>query len=256
MITFLYLGKFQSDTDNWMHIHRVLGEYELMIVDSGTLYIADEHTSYTIGKNEYLIMPPTKEQYGTKPSACSFHWLHFQTDEELPCPKKGVIKDWNAILSLLNLMLEKEYKNHSLVTQSLFRSLLAELYYENSAVAKLTPKPLRERIDEYIRFDHESILLVRNIAKALGYHEKYLSRIFYQENHCTLKHYLMEKNMEKGKSLLLNTRLPIYEIATRCGFCDPHNFSRAFRQMYHISPSAMRRTFEQKKQWQCKLPKS
>ena len=30
-----------------------------------------------------------------------------------------------------------------------------------------------------------------------------------------------------GKALLLNTDLPIHEIAAACGFRDAHNFSRA-----------------------------
>ena len=38
---FLWLGKFQSDAPDWTHPARELGEYELMIVDHGTLYIAD-----------------------------------------------------------------------------------------------------------------------------------------------------------------------------------------------------------------------
>ena len=70
---FLWLGKFQSDAPDWTHPARELGEYELMIVDHGTLYIADHSQTHTVHKGEYLIMPPTTLQHGTKPSSCGFH---------------------------------------------------------------------------------------------------------------------------------------------------------------------------------------
>ena len=62
---FLWLGKFQSDAPDWTHPARELGEYELMIVDHGTLYIADHSQTHTVHKGEYLIMPPL---YSTVPS--------------------------------------------------------------------------------------------------------------------------------------------------------------------------------------------
>ena len=50
---FLWLGKFQSDAPDWTHPARELGEYELMIVDHGTLYIADHSQTHTVHKGEY-----------------------------------------------------------------------------------------------------------------------------------------------------------------------------------------------------------
>lgn len=92
---FLWLGKFQSDAPDWTHPARELGEYELMIVDHGTLYIADHSQTHTVHKGEYLIMPPTTLQHGTKPSSCGFHWLHFETSDPIPAhlPEPSLIRN-------------------------------------------------------------------------------------------------------------------------------------------------------------------
>ena len=243
---FLWLGKFQSKTPNWIHPARELGEYELMIVDDGVLHIADHEQEYTVSKNEYLIMAPTKLQHGTKASSCSFHWLHFRSSSPLSCPTKGTVANPERILSLLNLMLQCEQAEHTAVTTALLQALIQELAYENHSVAVPPHRPLRERIDEYLKYHQSTPHMVRTLATYFGYHEKYFSTLFFQENGMHLKQYLMEQTMEKGKALLLNTKLPIQEISAACGFADPHNFSRAFRNMYHMSPSKLRLTFSQK----------
>lgn len=243
---FLWLGKFQSDAPDWTHPARELGEYELMIVDHGTLYIADHSQTHTVHKGEYLIMPPTTLQHGTKPSSCGFHWLHFETSDPIPCPLTGTVTNTELILAMLNTMLQLEQHQHSSATTYLLQALLEELGYENNTITTPPHRPLRERIDEYLKYRQNTPHMVRTLADYFGYHEKYFSTLFYKENGIQLKHYLMEQTMEKGKALLLNTDLPIHEIAAACGFRDAHNFSRAIRTAYHMTPTKLRQTFSQK----------
>lgn len=242
---FIWIGKFHTDSEEWIHISRELGEYELIIVDSGCLYIGDERKEYCVSKNQYLIMSPTKHQHGTKPSACGFHWIHFTCEQPLTCPANGSVKNWDIIHSILNTMLQSEFQNHNKVSQELLHALLQELAYENTP-GSVTRRLLKDKIDDYLKYNQDSNVKIKTLAKSFGYHEKYLSALFYQENHEHLKHYLMQKNMEKGKNLLLNTRCSISEISLLCGFSDAHNFSRSFRKIYRMSPTQLRRTFEQK----------
>ena len=76
-LDFLWLGKEATMSPDWIHYSRALHEYELMIIDEGVLYIADEFGKYTVSKGEYILMAPCRHQYGWKPSCCAFHWLGF-----------------------------------------------------------------------------------------------------------------------------------------------------------------------------------
>lgn len=75
--TYDLCGKFQSPSPEWMHLTRNLVNFELMVVTEGTLFIADERRSYEVHPGEYLLLPPTVHQHGSKKGSCSFYWLHF-----------------------------------------------------------------------------------------------------------------------------------------------------------------------------------
>ena len=64
--TYDLCGKFQSPSPEWMHLTRNLVNFELMVVTEGTLFIADERRSYEVHPGEYLLLPPTVHQHGSK----------------------------------------------------------------------------------------------------------------------------------------------------------------------------------------------
>lgn len=237
-------GKFYTATPSWVHIARQLNEYELMIVDQGTLYIGNEIQEYIVHEKEYLIMAPTAYQHGTRPGACSFHWFHFEHSGSLPCPKSGTLQNDSLLLSIINALYQSERLNHTAVSGHLFHAILAEL--SCSRQEPNAPKqPIRERVDEYLKYSQENIHQVQKLADSFGYHEKYLSQLFYRETGIHLKQYLMDHIMERGKEFLLSTDLSITQISVECGFSEPHNFSRAIRKTYGMSPSQLRRNFRQ-----------
>jgi AraC-like DNA-binding protein len=49
-----------------------------------------------------------------------------------------------------------------------------------------------------------------------------------------------KSRLEEGTRLLLDTDLPITEIALRCGYTDHSAFSRQFRALTSLSPSQFR----------------
>lgn len=54
--------------------------------------------------------------------------------------------------------------------------------------------------------------------------------------------WVIERRIDKAKELLMNTRLPIPDIAVRCGFTDQSGFNRSFKRMYGIPPGIWRRS--------------
>ncbi len=244
MINFLWIGKFETENEKWIHSARKLNEYELMIVDRGCLYIGDENHDYEVNENEYLIMQPCDNQHGTRNCACGFHWLHFQTDEELPCATSGIIQQWEMIIEIIKAIYMCEKSGHVRTASSMLEALLNELAYEINS--NQVSDNLKKKIDSYIKWNQESVISVKSLSHEFGYHEKYLSRKFHQETGQTLKRYLMNKNLEKARNLLLNTEYSVEQIGMMCGYSDAHNFTRMIRIELGMPPSEFRNRFHQR----------
>ena len=72
-VQLLWFGEFISPEKNWKHLTRRLFEYELFVVTEGVLYIADEEFEHEVRAGEYLIMPPTVNQHGSRVCRCRFY---------------------------------------------------------------------------------------------------------------------------------------------------------------------------------------
>ena len=52
--------------------------------------------------------------------------------------------------------------------------------------------------------------------------------------------YRMQLRLERARDLLLDTDLPVAQVAAACGFSDPFYFSRCFSRHFSVSPSRWR----------------
>jgi AraC-like DNA-binding protein len=54
--------------------------------------------------------------------------------------------------------------------------------------------------------------------------------------------WLIERRIDKARELLMNTRLPLADIAIRCGFGDQSALNRSFKRIHGLAPGMWRRT--------------
>lgn len=80
-VHFNWTGKFIAPDENWIHMAKDLTDFELILMTEGELHIGEQDTESTVHANEYRIICPTPFQHGTKPSRCSFYWMHFSYNE-------------------------------------------------------------------------------------------------------------------------------------------------------------------------------
>jgi len=255
-MTFIWNGIFTAPSDEWVHIARELQEYELFIVTSGTLYIANEKEEYCVSEGEYLIMGPSKRQYGSRASQCTFHWLHFLAPTmedafDIQIPETEMIPDISRLITWINQICYAKTKGYSDIACSyLFTSLIAELHFQlkvnqpmESQGVSIQKEHLCKQIKEYIRFNSLENIKIHALAKHFGYHEKYLSSVFKSTSGMGLKEYLLQVKLEYAKDMLLNTGSSISQIAQTIGYSDIHNFSHAFKKALGISPREFRNAF-------------
>ncbi|WP_051941715.1 helix-turn-helix domain-containing protein [Maribacter forsetii] len=77
---------------------------------------------------------------------------------------------------------------------------------------------------------------VANLAKEVGMNKTVLNREFLRVFGLTVHEYSIDKKIEKAKYLLLNTDMPIYEIAELIGYKNATHFSAAFKRQEGTSP--------------------
>ena len=85
-------------------------------------------------------------------------------------------------------------------------------------------------------------LTLAELARLAGLSQRQLQRMFRQHlDTSPLRHYL-ELRLRKARELLRQTDLPLARIGADCGFRSAASFSKAYRDLYHIAPSAERRS--------------
>jgi transcriptional regulator GlxA family with amidase domain len=81
---------------------------------------------------------------------------------------------------------------------------------------------------------------LRDIAREVGFAPGYLSKLFHQRAGEGLRDYRKRLRVERAKTLLRTTDVPIGRIASAAGFISRANFFAAFRKLAGTSPGAYR----------------
>lgn len=250
-VDYKFCGLFEAKSPDWIHMSRVLQEYQLIIVTDGVLHIADAKRQYEIGKNEYLIMEPG-EQYGDSPSLCSFYWLHFDcpmlhipNEPSFTLPCQGIIPSINRITAAFSQLNDVEFAYRDKRTNNLYAmNVLLEIYNQTQDETTLSSHSfhdyLLQIITNYIKWNQAYHLTVSDLAAHFGYHPKYLSSLFHKEMGITLKEYLIRETMNCAKTELYTTNRSILSIALSLGYCDGPAFSYAFKRHTGMTPTEYR----------------
>ena len=101
-----------------------------------------------------------------------------------------------------------------------------------------TMKRVREYVDENIDKTIDLGALA-SVADLSLYH---FARAFKQSEGTTPHCYLLQRRVERARELLIETDLPLSEVALASGFSDQSHFSRHFGRRMGVSPAAFRRS--------------
>jgi AraC family transcriptional regulator len=82
---------------------------------------------------------------------------------------------------------------------------------------------------------------VADMAASVGYSLYHFCRTFNEATHHTPYDYLMRRRLSEAARTLLQTQARIIDVALDYQFNNPETFSRAFRRMFDMQPSQLRR---------------
>lgn len=104
---------------------------------------------------------------------------------------------------------------------------------------KLSNYYIREAIT-YIEQNFHNDISVEDIASVCGLNRSYFGKIFRESIGKTPQEFLLTYRMIKATELLKLTNLSIEDIGKAVGYENPFHFSRAFKNIYNVSPRTWR----------------
>ncbi|SEC37013.1 helix-turn-helix domain-containing protein [Terriglobus roseus] len=101
--------------------------------------------------------------------------------------------------------------------------------------------PRLKQAMEYISDNLAEDIGLEEIATAMGLSASHFAHEFRSSTGATPYQYLLQQRLQRARSLLMSTTLPVQNVSALTGFQYPANFVRTFRQRIGQSPEAWRR---------------
>ncbi len=269
-VKYLRSGKFKALDSEWKHEKMSLVfDYELIVVTEGSLCLRYMEEEFTVKNGEYLILPPSRSmRVGTKKAYCAFYWMHFTIDpgvfparifpgeynsyKKAECyliPQSGKVPRLEKLVVQMRQLQDLERNSYpditlnaraTVVLTELYGQLVTEIPKEEDL---LNNRQIYSDIVDYIHRHIRNNIKIDDIATSFGYSPKYLSHLFSRIKGMSLKQFIIDQKMETASFLLSDSDRTVTEIAMEVGFSDVHNFSRAFKKVTGLTPTAYRNTY-------------
>jgi AraC-like DNA-binding protein len=238
---------------------RGLGIYDLIVVESGVLYMGEEDRQYEIGSGQALLLHPERYHYSVRPceEETCFYWLHFQTAltqsathspyvirlpqlTTLPFP----VQVYQQYKRLIELSTERR-SSAFWQEQGILLDILRGLDLSQSERERSRTFTVAEQVEAYIKQNYRSDVNNKRLSAELHFHYNYLTRCMKEVYGVSPMEYLLITRLEQAKSLLLKTDWSVAAIAEYVGFDYAPYFSRCFTARHHISPLQFRKRYSQ-----------
>jgi AraC family transcriptional regulator len=105
---------------------------------------------------------------------------------------------------------------------------------------RLSPHKLRHAV-EYIDDNLRSELTLASLAESVALSPGHFAHAFRQATGVTPHRYVLERRVERAKTLLRTSDMPITEIADRVGCSSPSHFSVLFHRITGLTPREFRK---------------
>jgi AraC family transcriptional regulator len=126
----------------------------------------------------------------------------------------------------------------SLLRKQITPQVAAENSDERGRLIAWQMRKVRDYIDTHIT----GPILVSHLCALVRLSEAHFSRSFKRAFGESPHAFVLRRRLEFAAQYMLQTDVPLCDIALRCGFADQAHFSKQFRQANGLNPSAWRRT--------------
>ena len=90
----------------------------------------------------------------------------------------------------------------------------------------------------------DSDLRLSELARQAGLSTSHFHRSFRESTGKTPYQFLLQRRVERARTLMRDRRISLTEVALASGFADQHHLSRVFRQVTSMTPTNYRRSLQ------------
>jgi AraC family transcriptional regulator len=97
------------------------------------------------------------------------------------------------------------------------------------------------RATELLEAHLDGDIALQQVAEACELSVSHFARAFKQTFQVPPYRWLIERRVDRARDLMTNSRLPLADIAIRCGFADQSALNRSFKRIHGVTPGTWRR---------------
>lgn len=120
---------------------------------------------------------------------------------------------------------------------------------ERSGESEGTRNPLISGVKDYVFSHLHSAIYIADIAEHLHVNADYLSHLFHEQEHITIKQYILREKIKRSQNLLRYSDYRVQEIGFYLGFSSQSHFTKTFREIVGMTPSEYRKRFNYGEKW-------
>jgi AraC family L-rhamnose operon transcriptional activator RhaR len=237
--------------------HHVTGTFRHQ-VSAGDVLVIDPHRAHGYEEPRELNLvniliradhiPALRSEFGDLPgyhalfTLAADHWEHAAYSNRLQLPQADTprMTDWVDRMDAESA--HGSFGGHAIAVAylTLLVGHLSRLHGTNTRkTLKTKPRDGLSRLLSWIEIHLAEELPVPQLAQEAGLTERTFRRRFVELTGTSPTEYLLRRRLERAKILLkVRPRLPVADVAARCGFDDPNYFSRRMRERLGASPRA------------------
>lgn len=226
-------------------------EYELHAVVSGTQSYEADGKIFSVGENEFIIIPPhTKHRMVSASENLIKYSVTFSFPEQIPLSLLKIPSEVTASF----LFISDEFKKRLPSSQNLIESRTSEAlililralgFEEKADPSEKEPSDGRlELVKKFIRDNITDNLSAADAASFCHLSPRQLSRLFAECENTSPAKFINSERMKKISECLVRTDLSLKEVSERFSFANEYYFNTAFKRHFGISPSAYRKMFK------------
>ncbi len=257
-----YYGSYTRCGENWKEYHINCPFSKLYYIRRGECELVIEGEVFRAVPGMLFLIPAhTKHSYyHINTNYIEKYWMHFelktgddQALKSLGLPYYVTVSEKEPLDDLFReiITLSRQMDLASRMQEKAAILKLIGTYIRLSQKAGYTPaSPLHSspegdilRVIEYMNSHLSSKITVAELAELMHIHPNYFIRLFKTHMGVPPLNYLTKLRVERAKSLLENTSLPISHVMQQVGFDDISSFSRFFRHYTGYNPRQFRKTF-------------
>jgi len=220
----------------------------------GRIYLLNGN-KLTLNKNEYVFVSFRDiEKYKSISTVWGYRWVNFYTKDistEFELNKiysTPFTENENTAFNKLLAYGQANLLNYNYVN-SLFLNYFYSVTLGNQFTEEDTSKNSNAKIiDEMCSFILQKIyskITIDEIAVFFKISPRRLHQIFTKELNISPKKYILKKKMEEGYRLVVQTTIPINQIADMLCFSSPYHFTNEFKKTFGQSPNEVRKMEQQ-----------